>query len=117
VSMDYRIGRLNWFITGWMAYFRLADAQQRTFRDLTDGCAAACGRSAGRNGKPPPPSGKNLRIRGISESSARKWAGSSKGYWRVAGSKVLQVSLPNSYWNRLGLKTMSQTWQRLKPRA
>ena len=34
--------------------------------------------------------------------------GSSKGYWRVAGSKVLQVSLPNSYWNRLGLKTLSQ---------
>jgi hypothetical protein len=27
------------------------------------------------------------------------------------------VSLPNSYWNRLGLKTMSQTWQRLNPTA
>ena len=26
VSMDYRIGRLNQFTTGWMAYFRLADA-------------------------------------------------------------------------------------------
>jgi hypothetical protein len=51
----------------------------------------------------------NLRIRGISESSARKWGGSSKGYWRVAGSKILQVSLPNSYWDRLGLKTLSQT--------
>ena len=59
----------------------------------------------------------NLRIRGISESSARKWAGSSKGYWRVAGSKVLQVSLPNAYWNRLGLLTLSQTWQRLNPTA
>ncbi len=31
------------------------------------------------------------------KSSARKWAGSSKGYWRVAGSRVLQVSLPNTY--------------------
>jgi hypothetical protein len=51
----------------------------------------------------------NLRIRGISESSARKWGGSSKGYWRVAGSKILQVSLSNSYWDRLGLKTLSQT--------
>jgi hypothetical protein len=59
----------------------------------------------------------NLRIRGISESNARKWAGSSKGYWRVAGSKVLQVSLPNSYWDRLGLKTLSQTWQRLNRTA
>ena len=25
MSMAYRIGRLNRFITGWMAYFRLAD--------------------------------------------------------------------------------------------
>jgi hypothetical protein len=27
------------------------------------------------------------------------------------------VSLPNSYWNRLGLKTLSQAWQRLNPTA
>jgi hypothetical protein len=25
VSMEFRIGKLNRFITGWMAYFRLAD--------------------------------------------------------------------------------------------
>ena len=59
----------------------------------------------------------NLRIRGISESRARKWAGSSKGYWRVAGSKILRVSLPTSHWDRLGLKTLSQTWQRLNRTA
>jgi hypothetical protein len=41
----------------------------------------------------------NLRIRDISESEARKWAGVSRRYWRVAGSQILQVSLPNSYWN------------------
>ena len=59
----------------------------------------------------------NLRIRGISEGEARKWAGVSRRYWRVAGSQILQVSLPNSYWDRLGLKTLSQTWQRLNPAA
>ena len=59
----------------------------------------------------------NLRVRGISESSARKWADSSKGYWRVAGSGVLRVSLPDAYWNRLGLLPLTQTWQRLNPTA
>ena len=39
----------------------------------------------------------NLRIRGIPERNVRKWGASSKGYWRAAGSKILQVSLPNSY--------------------
>ena len=59
----------------------------------------------------------NLRIRGISESEARKWAGVTRRYWKVAGSQILQVSLPNSYWNHLGLKTLSHTWQRLNPAA
>ena len=59
----------------------------------------------------------NLRVRGISELNARKWADSSKGYWRVAGSGVLQVSLPDAYWNRLGLLPLTQTWQRLNPTA
>ena len=39
----------------------------------------------------------NLRISGISELNVRKWAGSSKGYWRVAGSPILGVALPSTY--------------------
>ena len=59
----------------------------------------------------------NLRIRGISESNVRKWGGSSKGYWRIAGSQVLGVALPNTYWDHLGLKTLTATRQRLNPTA
>jgi Group II intron, maturase-specific domain len=33
VSMEYRIGKINRFTVGWMAYFRLADSE-RMFRDL-----------------------------------------------------------------------------------
>ena len=44
----------------------------------------------------------NLRIRGISGLNVPKWAGSSKGYWRVASSQVLGVALPNAYWDHLG---------------
>ena len=36
--MEFRIGKLNRFITGWMAYFRLADSEP-VFRSL-DGSAA-----------------------------------------------------------------------------
>jgi hypothetical protein len=42
-----------------------------------------------------------------------QWAGISRRYWRVAGSQVLQVSLPNSYWNHLGTKTLVPTGQGL----
>ena len=102
--------------TGWMAYFWLADAE-RTFRSLDGWLRRRLRQVRWKEWKTTAAKRHNLRIRGISESNARKWGGSSKGYWRVAGSKVLQVSLPNSYWNRLGLKSLSQTWQRLNPTA
>jgi group II intron reverse transcriptase/maturase len=116
VSMAYRISRLNQFTTGWMAYFRLADAEP-TFRSLDGWLRRRLRQVRWKEWKTTAAKRHNLRIRGISESNARKWGGSSKGCWRVAGAKVLQVSLPNSYWNRLGLKTLSQTWHRLNPMA
>jgi RNA-directed DNA polymerase len=116
VSMEFRIGKLNRFITGWMGYFWLAD-RLNVFRDLDGWLRRRLRQVRWKEWKTTAAKRHNLRIRGISESNARKWGGSSKGYWRVAGSKVLQVSLPNAYWNRLGLKTLSQTWQRLNPTA
>jgi RNA-directed DNA polymerase len=116
VSMAYRISKLNQFTTGWMACFRLADAEP-TFRSLDGWLRRRLRQVRWKEWKSTAAKRHNLRIRGISESNARKWGGSSKGYWRVAGSRVLQVSLPNSYWNRLGLKTLSQAWQRLNPTA
>ena len=116
VSMDYRIGRLNRLITGWMAYFRLA--QRVSVLGKLDGWLRRRLRQVRwKEWKTTAAKRHNLRIRGISESEARKWAGVSRRYWRVAGSQILQVSLPNSYWDRLGLKTLSQTWQRFNQTA
>jgi RNA-directed DNA polymerase len=116
VSMEYRISRLNRLIIGWMAYFRLA--QRVSVLGKLDGWLRRRLRQVRwKEWKTAAAKRHNLRIRGISESEARKWAGVSRRYWRVAGSQILQVSLPNSYWNHLGLKTLSQTWQRLNPAA
>src|SRR6266513_1519813 len=114
VSMEHRIGRLNRLITGWTAYFRLA--QRVSVLGKLDGWLRRRLRQVRwKEWKTTAAKRHNLRIRGISESEARKWAGVSRRYWRVAGSQILQVSQPNPYWNYLGLKTLSQTWQRLNP--
>ncbi|GAB2327323.1 hypothetical protein STREPTOSP366_25140 [Streptomyces variabilis] len=55
-----------------------------------------------------------LRVLGIGERAAREWAASSKGYWRIAGSVVLQRALPDSHWEDLGLRMLKPTWQRLR---
>ena len=99
-----------------MACFRLADSGT-TFRDLDGWLRRRLRQVRWKEWKTPAAKRHNLRIRGISEGEARKWAGVSRRYWKVAGSQILQVSLPNSYWHRLGLKTLSQTWQRFNQTA
>jgi group II intron reverse transcriptase/maturase len=116
VLMQCRIDRINRFITGWMAYFHLVDSH-RMLRDLDGWLRRRLRQVRWKEWKTTAAKRHNLRIRGISERNARKWAGTSKGYWRVAGSKVLQVSLPNAYWNRLGLLALTQARQRLNPTA
>ena len=116
VSMDYRIGRLNRLITGWTAYFRLAE-RTSVLGKLDGWLRRRLRQIRWKEWKTTAAKRHNLRIHGISESEARKWAGVTRRYWKVAGSQILQVSLPNSYWNHLGLKTLSHTWQRLNPAA
>ena len=88
-----------------MAYFRLAEPG-RMFRDLDGWLRRRLRQVRWKEWKTAAAKRHNLRIRGISEGEARKWAGVSRRYWRVAGSQILQVSLPDSYWNHLGLKTL-----------
>jgi hypothetical protein len=116
VSMDYRISRLNRFTTGWMAYFRLADTGNLA-REMDRWLRRRLRQVRWKEWKTTAARRHNLRIRGISESNVRKWGGSSKGYWRIAGSQVLGVALPNAYWEHLGLKTLTATRQRFSPTA
>jgi hypothetical protein len=116
VSMAHRIGKLNRLITGWMAYFRLA--QRVSVLAKLDGWLRRRLRQVRwKEWKTTAAKRHNLRLRGISESEVRKWAGVTRRYWKVAGSQILQVSLPNSYWDHLGLKTLTRTWQRLSQTA
>jgi RNA-directed DNA polymerase len=116
VSMEHRIGRINRFITGWMAYFHLADTGNLA-REMDKWLRRRPRQIRWKEWKTTAAKRHNPRIRGIAERNVRKWGGSSKGYWRVAGSQVLSVALPNAYWEHLGLKTLTQTRQRLSQTA
>lgn len=111
VTMQYRIGRVSRYITGWMAYFRIADTGNLV-RETDRWLRRRLRQVRWKEWKTTATRRHNLRIRGIPERNVRKWGGSSKGYWRIAGSQVLSVALPNSYWEHLGLKTMTATRQR-----
>lgn len=113
IAMEERIAEINRFTTGWMGYFQLADAP-RVFSDLDEWFRRRMRQIRWKEWKRPRTRQAMLRKLGINEQLSREWGGSSKGYWRVAGSPVLARALPNAYWGDLGLRMLKPTWQRLR---
>jgi RNA-directed DNA polymerase len=114
VSMQHRIDALNRFTTGWMAYFQLSDTP-KVFRELDKWFYRRMRQVRWKEWKRYATKRRNLSALGIPPLSAMRWAGSSKGYWRVAGSSILQRALPKTYWADLGLNDLSHTWRRFRP--
>jgi RNA-directed DNA polymerase len=113
IAMDERITAINRYITGWMGYFRLADTP-RVFRELDKWFHRRMRQIRRKEWKRWSAKYRNLKALGIGDRQAREWAASSKGYWRIAGSAVLQRALPTSYWDDQGLKLLKPTWQKLR---
>jgi hypothetical protein len=113
ISMDDRIDRLNRYITRWMAYILLADTPT-LFADLDQWLHRRMRQIRWKEGKLPTTTRRNLRRLGAPPKSADRWGTSSKGYWRIAGSPVLQRALPRRYWGALGLRALSESWNRFR---
>lgn len=111
VAMGYRLDRLNGFITGWMGYFRLADAKA-LLRDLDEWLRRGLRQIRWKEWKRPATRQVVLRRLGIPGFKAREWSSSSQGCWRIANSWILSRSLPNAYWDGLGLRSLSQVYRR-----
>jgi RNA-directed DNA polymerase len=80
---------------------RVAEGE-RPFRDLDEWLRRRLRQVRWKNWKRPKTRRRNLRGLSIPERSAREWASSQKGYWRIAGSYVLSRALPNAYCAELG---------------
>jgi RNA-directed DNA polymerase len=113
VSMERRIKEINRFTVGWTAYFRLADTPT-PFEDLDEWLRRRLRQVRWKEWKRVRTRRRKLRALGISETNARRWATSRKGYWRIAGSRVLAVALPNGYWTDLGLQGFLAPYRRFR---
>jgi RNA-directed DNA polymerase len=113
VSMERRIHAINRFTVGWTAYYQLAEAE-RPFSDLDEWLRRRLRQVRWKEWKRYRTRRRNLRALGIPDRSAREWAGSGKGYWRIAGSYVLSRALPNAYWTEQGLHGFTDPYRRFR---
>jgi len=113
VSMERRIRAINRFTVGWTAYFAYADTPY-PFERLDAWLRRRLRQVRWKEWRRPRARRRNLRALGIPERAARQWASSRRGYWRIAGSAVLQRALPNSYWAEQGLTGFSDPYRRFR---
>jgi RNA-directed DNA polymerase len=113
VSMGRRIREINRFTVGWTAYFGLADTP-RPLSDLDEWLRRRLRQVRWKEWKRYRTRRRNLVALGIPERTARGWAASRKGYWRLARSWVLSRSLTDAYWRNLGLEGFSDPYRRFR---
>ena len=102
LPMERRIGAINRFIAGWCAYFAFSEAESQV--SSLDGWLRRRLRQAQWcDWKRIRTRFRNLRKLGVRYDKALRWANSRKGPWRLAASQMLQTTMPNAYWQRLGL--------------
>jgi RNA-directed DNA polymerase len=113
VSMEVRIGALNRFTRGWTAYFALADTFS-VFEELDAWLRRRLRQVRWKEWKKSRGRYRGLVAQGIPAWQARQWAASSRGYWRIAGSPILQRALPVSYWQHQGLAGFLGPYRQLR---
>lgn len=113
VSMERRIREVNRFTVGWTAYFALADTP-RPLSDLDEWLRRRLRQVRWKEWKRPLTRRRALQALGVPPQQAREWAGSRKGYWRIAGSPPLHRTLPNAYWCDLGLRGFIDPYGRFR---
>jgi group II intron reverse transcriptase/maturase len=102
LPMRRRIPALNRFVAGWCAYYAFADNASQLV-ELDGWLRRRLRQVRWCEWKRVRTRFRNLRKLGVGYDKALRWANSRKGPWRLAASQILQMTLTNEYWKRLGL--------------
>ena len=100
-SYGWRMRRLREIVNGWVGYFRLADMRGR-LRDLDQWLRRKIRCLYWKNWKRVRTRYRELKKLGMSHDTARAWSCSRKGFWRVAGSGILDRALRNAKLEEMG---------------
>ena len=110
VSMDYRIGYLNWTVRGWINYFRTAN-MKTICKEIDQHMRFRLRMCIWKQWKKPKTRYKALIKLGIPKGKAWEWANSRKGYARVASSFIMCRAVPNEIFKRKGLVFLLDHYQ------
>lgn len=113
MNFQYRIKKVNEIIVGWVNYYRLADMKNK-LNELDKWLRRRLRACIWKNWKKVKTRYRNLVTLGVPKGKALEHANTRKGYWRIAGSMVLQKTITNQRLTNYGLKTLSSQYEKFR---
>lgn len=110
MSILRRKERLNQIVRGWVDYFKLAD-MNRLLETLDQWLRRRIRAVTWKRWKKIKTRYHKLKRLGIDESQAWQWANTRLGYWRVAGSWILNRAIQNNMLEKAGYLSLSGRYQ------
>lgn len=109
MSMAQRITKLNQSIVGWVNYYGAADMKKKVSEldEWTRRRLRMCHWKQWKNIKTK--HDKLVRL-GIDNHKAWEFANTRKGQWRISSSPILNTSLTNRYFEKLGLQSLTKRY-------
>ena len=114
VSLDRMIQELNAYLSGWVTYFRYAACKTHLQRlDEWIRRKLRCVRL--RQCKRSRAICDFLHSLGVPRQSARKLAGTGRGWWRMSGCPQAHQAMDKAWFKTLGLVSLSERYAALQP--
>lgn len=105
-SMARRITKLNQLLVGWVNYFKLADIKKHC-QMLDKWIRRRLRMCYWKEWKKIKTKFNNLIRLGLPRDKSWEYANSRKGYWRIAGSIVLDRTITNLFLEQIGYKSLT----------
>jgi hypothetical protein len=115
MGYDKRKAELHLFMRGWIEYFQLAD-MQRSLKRIDEWLRRRIRMCAWKCWKKVKARFENLQKSGISQNNAWQYANTRLGYWRIAGSVILNTAMNNDKLKLAGYPTLMDYYSKLHRR-
>jgi group II intron reverse transcriptase/maturase len=110
--IDVILSTLKRYTTGWLGYYSIADMKSR-IQGLNEWIRRRIRQIFWKQWKTIKNKHDNLESLGVSGGKAWQWANSRLGYWRIAGSWILTISLTNEYLVSIGYDDVAKRYEAL----